>query len=74
MIESKHNYSLIEFIKKLQIIRNLDFYVFNIRGYEGNNIESYFTKEEIQQALDLLLGQQEQEYPLVYPDDHITGI
>lgn len=33
-----------------------------------------YTKEEIQQALDLLLGQQEQEYPLVYPDDHITGI
>jgi len=34
-----------------------------------------YTKEEIQQSLDLLLGQQEQEnYPTVYPDDHITGI
>lgn len=33
-----------------------------------------YTEEEIQQSLDLLLGQQQEEYPLVYPDDHITGI
>jgi hypothetical protein len=54
VIESKHNYSSIEFIKKLQLIRNLDFYLFNVRGFDGNNIESYFTKEEIQQLINEL--------------------
>jgi len=49
---------------------DIDFYQLELNKTFNHN----YTREEIQKALDLLLGSQEQEHPLVYPDDHITGI
>lgn len=48
----------------IKIYQELLFKTFN-RTYEI---------KEIQEALDLLLGQQVQDEIIVYPDDHIQGI
>jgi hypothetical protein len=60
------------------VSNNLDIDFTEIEYFQKELTKTFnhnYTKEEIQQSLDLLLGQQEQEDQIiVYPDDHITGI
>jgi len=49
---------------------DIDFYKQQLKETFNHDYE----KIEIQNSLELLLGQQVQEELLVYPDDHINGI